>query len=147
MKITMPSKAAFMLVVLATSSVASSARLADADAGTYEWLGQNQAPTGVLFKLWRSDDKWVAVGKLPGKDWTDISCDAGCGYVDSTAEEIRAYFPPRVLASTDVACIQNTAQAFCRLQSKSAPERISHAIVALVTGRPIPILLRRVGTR
>lgn len=144
---TMPSRAAFMLAVLVISSVASAARLADADAGTYEWLGKNQAPTGVLFKLWRSGHKWVAVGKLPGKNWTDISCDAGCGYVESTAEEIQVYFPPQVLASTDVACIQNTAQAFCRLQSKSAPERITHAIVALVTGRPIPILVRRVGTR
>ena len=143
----MTKKAAFMLVTLVASSVATAAGVSDADAGTYEWLGQNQAPAGVFFRLSRSGDKWVAAGKLPQKEWTSISCGAGCGYVDSTDEQVRAYFPPRVLASTDVTCIQNIAQAFCRLQSKSAPQRVIHAIVALVAGRPIPVLLRRVDAR
>ena len=147
MNMTMAKRAAFILAMLVASSVASAARVSDADAGTYEWLGPNQAPTGVLFKLSRSGDNWVAVGKLPHKDWTAVSCGTGCEYVDSTDEQIRGYFPPRALASTDIACIQNIAQAFCRLQSKSAPERVGHVMVALVTGRPIPVLLRRVGAR
>ena len=134
-----------MLAVLVASSVASAARVSDADAGTYEWLGPNQAPAGVFFKLSRSGDKWVAVGKLPHKDWAAISCGTGCGYVDSTDEQIQGFFTSRVLASTDIACIQNIAQAFCRLQLKSAPERVGHVMIALVTGRPIPVLLRRVG--
>lgn len=147
MHMTMPKRTAFMLAMLVASSVASAARVSDADAGTYEWLGRDKAPTGVFFKLSRSGDKWVAVGKLPHKDWTDVSCGAGCEYVDSTDEQIQGYFPAGVLASTDIACIRNVAQAFCRLQPKSAPERVGHVVVALVTGRPIPVLLRRVGSR
>lgn len=127
--------------------MASAGGLSDLDAGTYEWLNQNQAPTGVLYRLSRSGGKWVGSGKLPGKGWEDISCDPGCEYRDSAAKEIQTYFPSNWLVSMDIACIQNVAQAFCRYSPSKAPGKLGHVMVVLVTGKPMPVMVRRVDKR
>nr|WP_082664827.1 hypothetical protein [Burkholderia ambifaria] len=132
---------------LSVSSLAFAGGLSDADAGTYEWLNQKGAPTGVLYRLNRSSGRWVALGKLPGKEWKDISCDRGCEYRDSTTREIQSYFPPDWLANANIACIQNAAQAFCRFGPVKEPGKAGHVIVTLVTGKPVPILVRRVENR
>ena len=136
-----------LIAALTAMPIAFAGGLSDSDAGTYEYLGKNRAPTGVLYRLSHSNGKWEASGKIPGKEWKNISCDAGCEYRNSTAKEIQSYFPPDWLAGVEMACIQNTAQAFCRFSPNQDAGKAGHVVVALVTGKPIPILVRRVDGR
>lgn len=136
-----------LIAALSAMPMAFAGGLSGSDAGVYEYLGKDRAPTGVLYRLSYSDGKWAASGKLPGKEWKDISCDTGCEYRDSTKKEIKSYFPPDWLAEVDIACIHNIAQAFCRFSPGKDPGRVGHVVIALVTGKPIPIMVRRVDGR
>ncbi|GAB7549679.1 hypothetical protein CS8_093910 [Cupriavidus sp. 8B] len=140
-------QALFLIAALSVMPIASAGGLSDSDVGTYEYLGQNHAPSGVLYRLSRSSGKWVASGKLPGKEWKDISCDPGCEYRNSTTKEIQSYFPSDWLANADIACIQNIAQAFCRFSPIKDPGKVGHMVIALVTGKPAPVMVRRVDDR
>ena len=120
------------------------AELSEADAGTYVILDRARNPIDMFFRLSRRGDQWVAEGKKPGGPWASISCDAGCEYRPSTPAEMERYFSAEQRARLDFACIQNMAQAFCRYVTKENPGKGGHVIVALVTGQPVPVLVRRV---
>ncbi|WP_084150929.1 hypothetical protein [Azohydromonas australica] len=135
------------LVLLASAfwvCLAGASALSEADTGTYVILDRAKNPTDMFYRLSRSGDKWVMEGKKPGGRWANISCDAGCEYRTSTEAEIKQYFPADQRASLDFACIQNMAQAFCRYLTKENPNKGGYVVVALVTGQPIPVLVRRV---
>lgn len=133
-----------LLVALAAlPSLVWSAELSDRDAGTYESLKADRTPSGVLFRLSRSGDKWVASGKLPGKEWETLSCDPGCGYRISTSKEIQTYFPPSFRQANELACIQNIAHVFCRFVPVNEPHSRGYVFVVLVTGKPTLLGARR----
>lgn len=137
---------AFLALALSLSSHSIAAEMSEADTGTYEWLNPKGEPTGVLYKLGRANDgKWVAEGLLPGQGWKNVSCDAGCEYRNSTADEIENYFPVSWIANADISCIQNIAQAFCRYSGKTEPNRNGHVIIVLTSGKPIPLMARKVS--
>ncbi len=127
--------------------MASAAELSDSDAGTYEVLKEDRTPSGVFYRFTRSSNKWVVYGKLPGKDWKDVSCDPGCDYRNSTKREIQAYFPPDWRESNEIACIQNIAHAFCRFSPVNAPGKRGYIFIALVTGKPVPVMIQRLDER
>ncbi len=140
----------FIFAVLALafsfSSQSIAAEMSDADIGTYEWLNPKGEPTGVLYKLGQSNNgKWVAEGFIPGQGWKNVSCDSGCEYRNSTFDEIQKYFPASWIANADISCIQNLAQAFCRYSGKTEPNRNGLVIVTLVSGNPIPVMVRKVS--
>jgi hypothetical protein len=135
-----------LLLLLALSALpplAGAAELSDPDAGTYEWLKADRTPTGVLYRFSRSGDKWVASGKLPGKDWEKVSCGPGCEYRSSTSKEIQTYFPPSFRQQNELACIQNIAQVFCRFVPLYEPRSRGYIFIVLVTGKPFPVRTRR----
>lgn len=136
-----------VLLALAIFASASSAKgITESDAGTYEWLNAKGQGSGVLFRLIKqADGAWAAEGKLPNRDWESVGCGAGCTYRTTTSEEVISYFPQRWLEQANIECIQNRAQAFCRYDSKSAPPSTGYLILALVTGKPTPIKLKRVN--
>lgn len=117
--------------------------LSESDTGTYVVLDQNRAPTDVFYRLSKDQGKWLMEGKKPGSGWANISCDPGCEYRPATDSEIQAYFPPDWRANAQIACIQNIAQAFCSYIPRNDPTRKGYVVIALVTGRPIPIFVRR----
>ncbi len=131
-------------VALYSFSAAAADSLNDGDTGTYVVLDKNRNPTEMFYRLSQSDGKWVMDGKKPGGGWANISCDTGCEYRDSTEGEIQTYFPPDWRANTSISCIQNMAQAFCRYSVKEDSTKRGYVVIALVTGRPIPIFVRRV---
>ncbi|WP_082016699.1 hypothetical protein [Cupriavidus sp. IDO] len=133
------------LVSISLIPISSAGELSDSDAGTYELLKEDRTPSGVLYRFTRSGNKWVVFGKLPAKDWKDVSCDSGCEYRISTKREIQAYFPPDWRESNEIACIQNIALAFCRFSPVNAPGRNGYIFFALVTGKPIPMRTRRLN--
>lgn len=138
-------KKTFMLfAALFYSFVAASAELSESDTGTYVVLDKNRTPTEMFYRLSKSDGKWVMEGKKPGHDWANISCDAGCEYRLSSESEVQTYFPSDWRANTDISCIQNVAQAFCHYTIKGESTKGGYVVIALVTGWPIPIFVRRV---
>lgn len=132
-----------LLALTALHPLAWAAELSDRDAGTYEWLKADRTPTGVLYRLSRSGDKWVASGKVPGKDWENVSCDPGCEYRSSTSKEIQTYFPPSFRQQNELACIQNIAHVFCRFVPVNEPRSRGYIFIVLVTGKPFPVRTRR----
>lgn len=117
-----------------------------ADAATYELLAQGGRPTGMLIRVAKNDGDWAMHGKQPGGQWKSLTCDQGCELRPSTPEEAHTYLaalPPALREGTDIACIQNMAAAFCRVMKNSDPTRAAYAYIALVTGRAIPMPLKR----
>ncbi|ABF11535.1 hypothetical protein Rmet_4673 (plasmid) [Cupriavidus metallidurans CH34] len=134
-----------LLTFTALHPLAWAAELSESDAGTYEWLKEDRTPMGVLYRFSRSGNKWVAFGKLPGKDWKAVSCDPGCEYRNSTAKEIQTYFPPSFREHNELACIQNMAQVFCRFTPVNEPRSRGYIFIVLVTGKPLPVRTRRLN--
>lgn len=140
----MKRKIAVLLTLIAIASASTAQGISESDEGTYEWLNVKGQGTGVLFRLVKqTDGAWAAEGKLPNRDWESVSCGADCTYRETTAEEVISYFPQHWLDQASIYCIQNLAQAFCRYDSKSAPEKTGYLTFVLVTGKPIPIILKR----
>ncbi len=119
--------------------------LSEQDAGIYVILDQKLAPTDIFYRLSKARGKWVVEGKNSNENWTNISCDSSCEYRASTESEIQAHFPPRWMANILASCIQNMAQAFCSYTSKEGQAKGGYVMFALVTGRPIPLFLRRIA--
>ena len=78
--------------------------------------------------------------------WKNISCDAGCEYRKSRNEEIDLYkslLSKQIPGKLRVLCIQNIAQAFCRVMKVDDDKRAMYMIVALVTKQPVLMGLKR----
>src|SRR6218665_2581480 len=125
----------------AAARPAPAPELPAADAGTFVVLDRQQAPTELYYRLSQSSGQWLMEGKQADATWTNISCEAACQYRPSTAADIEALFPPTWRERADLACIQNHAQAFCRYSPKGNAAAANYVVVALVTGKPIPIFV------
>lgn len=137
-------KFAVLIAAAFCASLSFAGELSEGDTGTYVVLDQKRTPTNMFYRLSKNDGKWLMEGKKPGGQWANISCDSGCEYRPTTEAEIQNYFPPDWRANSKIACIQNMAQAFCRYVANEDPSRRGYVVIALVTGRPIPIFVRRV---
>lgn len=135
------------LALLAPFSVFAG-EISDFDIATYSLTGKDGQPSGMQMRLSRIDGKWVmeGKGKEPTDSWKNIICDSGCEYRVSTNLEQEAYlssFPGDMPKQFNIACIQNMASAFCRLTKKNDASKGSYALIALVTGKPVPMSLQR----
>jgi len=122
--------------------------ISDFDIATYSLTGKNGQPSGMLMRLTKVNNKWVMEGKENGSNapWKNISCDKGCEYRASTKVEKDTYlslFPNNMQKRFDISCIQNVANAFCRLTKKNDSSKGGYALIALVTKKPVPMSLRR----
>lgn len=133
------------VALLLISSIANAGEILDTDTGTYVLLGRDRTPTDMFYRLSKSYGKWTMEGKKPGSSWQSISCAKECDYRKTSDIEINTYFPSDWRANTDIACIQNTAQAFCRFSQKINPTKVGYVVIALVTGKPIPMFIKRVN--
>jgi hypothetical protein len=139
--------AVLLIALILISPFAFAGEISETDMGTYVLLGRDRAPTDMFYRLSKSGEKWAMEGKKPGGSWKNISCDKGCDYRRTTDSEIETYFPADWRANTDIACIQNIAQSFCRFNEKRAPAKAGYVVIALVSGRPIPMFIRRVNAQ
>jgi len=120
--------------------------ISDFDIATYALTQSNGQLTGMQMRLSKSNGKWLMEGKEANTQWKNISCERGCDYRTSTNSEAGKYlasFPAEMQQQFDIACIQNSANAFCRLAKKDNPSKGGYVLIALVTGRPIPMSLQR----
>lgn len=144
------SRLLLIALVLLAPTFASAGEISDFDIATYSLTGKDGQPGRMQMRVSRPNGKWVMEGKNePAAPWKNISCDTGCEYKASTNAEQEAYlasFPGDMPRQFDIACIQNMANAFCRLTKKDDASRGGYALIALVTGKPIPMSLQRLTT-
>lgn len=137
----------FAKILIALFVLASSffvhADLLDNDAGVYVILKPDRTPSDLLYRLSKSVTGWQAEGKQSNGEWKTISCEQGCQFSSSSETDIAVWFPPDWRANTDIACIRNEANAFCRFSAKGEPEKVGYVMIALVSETPIPVFLRR----
>jgi len=139
----------FLLIITFLVPLAMHAgEITDFDIATYSLTGKDGQPTGMLMRLSKINNKWVMEGKERGSNapWKNISCDKGCEYRVSTKVEHETYlslFPNNMQKRFDISCIQNIANAFCRLTKKNDSSKGGYALIALVTKKPVPMSLRR----
>jgi hypothetical protein len=141
-------KLLFIALSLFVPLYAVAGEISDSDIATYSLTGKNGQPSGMQLRLSKSNDKWVMEGKEndSAASWKNISCDTGCEYRASSESEHEAYlssFPGDMPKQFDIACIQNKANAFCKITKKSDPSKGGYALISLVTGKPIPMSLQR----
>lgn len=134
-----------VLMVFSPFTIAN--EVSEADTGTYVILKKDLTSTGMSYRLSKIGEKWIMEGKEATSPWKNITCDKGCDYRKTTKNEIATYFPSDWIANSDIACIQNLAQAFCKVSEKDNPAKVLHLVIALVTGKPTPMFLRRVNTK
>ena len=120
--------------------------ISDFDIATYELTGKDGQSSGMQMRLSKMNGKWVMEGREGSASWKNISCDSGCDYRASSSAESTAYlaeFPSEMQKRFDIACIQNVANAFCRLTKKDDSSKGGYALIALVTGKPVPLSMKR----
>ena len=136
-----------LALALVAPAVVFSGEISDFDIATYSLTGRDGQPSGMQMRLSKLNGKWVMEGKeKESAPWKNISCDTGCEYRTSTNSEQEAYlasFPGDMPIHFDIACIQNMADAFCRLTKKNDASKGGYALIALVTGKPVPMSLQR----
>ena len=120
------------------------ADLVDGDAGVYVILKRDGTEGDLFYRLSKSRNEWHAEGKTSKGEWENISCDQGCQYSSSSQTDIESWFPPDWRANNEIACVSNKANAFCRFSVKGEPDKTGHVMIALVTGKPIPMFFKRV---
>lgn len=140
----------FILIAISLlySAMTFAGEISDFDIATYALTDKDGKSVGMQMRLSKSNGKWLMEGK--NKDsadaWKNISCDTGCEYRASTVSEQAAYlavFPGDIPKQFNIECIQNIASAFCRLTNKNDASKGSYALIALVTGKPVPMSLQR----
>lgn len=122
--------------------------ITDFDIATYSLTKKDGRPTGMQMRLSKVNNKWIMEGKEKDSKapWKNISCDTGCEYRASSKIEHKTYlalFPTITQKQFDISCIQNIANAFCRLTKKNDSSKGGYTLIALVTKKPVPMSLRR----
>jgi hypothetical protein len=135
------------LIFLFPIFVAAS-EISDIDVGTYAMTKYDGQLAGMEMRLSRPRGKWMMEGRetASGESWKSISCDSGCEYRVTSRSELDVYlatFPAEMQKQFQMSCIQNIANAFCRLWNKTDATKGGYVLVALVSGKPTAISLKR----
>jgi hypothetical protein len=134
-----------ILLVISATVYAAPLPISSKDAGTYVVLGKDRKPSKLFYRLSLDGYAWKMEGKKASGGWENISCTQGCQYKPTPSQDAASFLPIAMRQSYDMACIQNIAQAFCRYSLKSNASQGGYVVVALVTGKPTPILVQRVA--
>jgi hypothetical protein len=69
--------------------------------------------------------------------------ERGCEYASATPEQAKSYPPPTMRQRISIACIQKSAQAFCKHAGRANPYQGGRVVMGLVTNPPTPAPVRR----
>jgi hypothetical protein len=141
-------KRLILLVACLFPAFVAASEISDFDIGTYALTKSDGSPAGMEMRLSRSKGNWMMEGRETAstESWKSISCASGCEYRLTSIPERDLYlatFPAEMQKQFDMSCIQNIANAFCRLTTKNDPSKGGYVLVALVTGKPNAISLKR----
>ncbi|GAB3252944.1 hypothetical protein [Chitinimonas naiadis] len=116
-----------------------------ADAGTYVVMRRDQTETTMRFHVSTAEGKWKLEQKKEDGSWEDITCEKDCALRESVDTDIQRFFPAKTLQQIDPTCLHNDAFAFCSYRFKASPDEKHYLMVALVTGTPTPVYVKRVS--
>jgi hypothetical protein len=138
----------FALLTCLVPIFVAASEVSDFDVGTYALTKYDGQLAGIEMRLSRPNGKWMMEGRdtASAEPWKSISCDGGCEYRVTSDSERNVYlatFPAEMQKQFDMSCIQNIASAFCRIWNITDPTKGGYALIALVTGKPTPISLKR----
>lgn len=138
------------IIFLASPLVHAAGEISEFDIATYALIGKDGNRTDMLVRVTEINGNLELEGKYGNTSWKSISCETGCRYRKSSrleGERYLASFPATMQNRFDIACIQNIANAFCRLTLKTAPSKGGYAFIPLTTGNPSPMTLQRLPGR
>lgn len=118
-----------------------------ADVGTYAVLHKDKTESKIRFHVSQpAEGQWKLEQKKDDGSWEDISCEKDCALQEAVEADLPKFFPARTLAQIVPSCLYNDAFAFCSYRLRDKPdEEKRYLMVALVTGTPTPIYIKRVG--
>lgn len=120
--------------------------ISEFDSATYTLLKVDRSETKMQYRLSVKNGKWFMEARILPETWKNVSCDVGCEYRKSLKAEIDLYkslLSKQISGNLQVACIQNIAQAFCRVIKHDDHTRAMYMMVALVTKQPVLMGLKR----
>lgn len=127
-----------LAVLLPFPSVA----LDESAAGLYAIIHRDGNVTQKIFRVRYAGTAWHLEDKKADGTWQDVTCEEDCVLEESTSAEVETFLGP-VPKGTAAECVNNKAFAFCRMSRANRTGESNHILVALVTGKPIPIRLAR----
>jgi len=110
------------------------------DVGVYAIVHVDGHVTDKLFRVLHPNGGWRVEDKRPDGSWEDVTCEAECILVESSAADVERFLgkaPKGVRAE----CIYNNAFAICRATDETKPSVRQYLFVALTEQRPIVLRL------
>lgn len=130
------------LMLTHVSFVMAASDISESDVGEYFTPSQDRA--SVYYRLSSPNGNLVLQDKVPGGPISKIYCLSGCEYKKATTTEIEGFFPKHLRQGMDLACIKNSAWAFCRANPRTSPNTNMYALIALFANPPAFLPLMRV---
>lgn len=128
------------LLLLATAAQA----LGPEDGGTFVALDQDGEPAQKIFRATQRNGKWTFEDRQPDGSWLDVSCHGGCEHIESSAEDMLAFFGGPPPPNIEPECVHNTQFAFCRFLTETQDRELhGYVLVVRVEGEWYPINLLR----
>ena len=126
------------LAIFLAASGAATPTLDSQDEGLYMLVHQDgHLIRDHIDKLQLDGTQWNIYNRLPDGTWKSVTCEKACLLTPSTPQEIRAFTSGTSLSGASLACVHDTAFAFCR-ETRTDSSR-SYYLVAFVNGMSVPI--------
>lgn len=114
-------------------------------AGTYALIHKDGHTTDFLFHASVTNGAWKIEQKNQDGTWSSVTCESTCQLVDSSSQDVSRFFPGSAQKKYQKECIHNSAFAFCHYVPRNDPNQMGYVIIDLVTGKYIPMWLKKVG--
>lgn len=129
------------------SLIAQSALALDiSDTGTYAVVHKDGHITNFIFFVSSRNGVWNIEQKDQSGSWKNVTCHRDCQLRISTPQHFQRFFPAQVLEKIEPSCIHNSAFAFCGYSIKNRPDNKKYVLIALVTGQPTPVHIKKIAT-
>ena len=128
------------LVVVAFLMAPAAVALDQSDVGVYAIVHVDGHVTNKLFRVLHPNGGWKVEDKRPDGSWEDVTCEAQCILVESSAADVERFLG-KAPKGARAECIHNSAFAICRATNKAKPSTRQYLFVALTEQRPIALRL------
>ena len=133
-----------ILAAILTASAAEPTTLDAHDQGLYMLVHRDgHLVKNQINKLQLDGTQWNLYKRQPDGSWESVTCEEACLLKESTPDEIGSFTAGTEIFGADLACVHDTAFAFCR-ETKQDKTR-AYYLVAFVNGGSVPIKYARLN--
>ena len=111
------------------------------DQGIYGLLSLDGKLTDIRYRVSKRADEWRVEELRAQGNWVDITCEKGCRLEVTSTGKVAYFTALEGGTRANSTCMNNHAFAICKLGEAEGPR--FYLWVALVTGKPIRLFLRR----